>query len=101
VNIKHEYSFTSHILLYESCPLQYKFYKELEFAEVRTGGPLGGSLLHQTIEDIHRAVLRNEVNRLTDETITEWFNLNYQLLVGKHGQTDPVRTVQIDPFKTA
>lgn len=81
VNIKHEYSFTSHILFYESCPLQYKFYKELEFAEVRTGGPLGGSLLHQTIEDIHRAVLRNEVNRLTDENITEWFNLNYQLLV--------------------
>ena len=22
-------------------------------------------------------------------------------LIGKHGQTDPVRTVQIDPFKTA
>ena len=21
--------------------------------------------------------------------------------IGKHGQTDPVRTVQIDPFKTA
>ena len=28
-NIKHEYSFTSHILLYENCPQQYKFYKEL------------------------------------------------------------------------
>lgn len=24
-----------------------------------------------------------------------------QKLNGKHGQTDPVRTVQIDPFKTA
>jgi DNA helicase II / ATP-dependent DNA helicase PcrA len=79
-NLKKEYSFTSHILLYENCPLQYKFYKELEFTEVRTGGVLGGSLLHQTIEDIHKAVLRNEVHTLTDANITEWFNTNYFLL---------------------
>ncbi|MFT3920039.1 UvrD-helicase domain-containing protein [Cloacibacterium sp.] len=80
VNIKKEYSFTSHILLYENCPLQYKFYKELEFTEVRTGGVLGGSLLHQTIEDIHKAVLRDEVHTLTNENITDWFNENYYLL---------------------
>ena len=80
VNIKHEYSFTSHILLYENCPLQYKFYKELEFVEVRTGGVLGGSLLHQTIEDIHKAVLRKEFHLLTNENITGWFNSNYFLL---------------------
>lgn len=80
VNIKKEYSFTSHILLYENCPLQYKFYKELEFTEVRTGGVLGGSLLHQTIEDIHKAVLRKEESTLTNENISNWFNENYQLL---------------------
>lgn len=80
INIKKEYSFTSHILLYENCPLQYKFYKELEFTEVRTGGVLGGSLLHQTIEDIHKAVLKKEVHTLTDDNITIWFNENYYLL---------------------
>ena len=79
-NLKKEYSFTSHILLYENCPLQYKFYKELEFTEVRTGGVLGGSLLHQTIEDIHKAVLRNEIHKLSDTNITDWFNSNYHLL---------------------
>lgn len=79
-NIKHEYSFTSHILLYENCPLQYKFYKELEFVEVRTGGVIGGSLLHQTIEDIHKAVLRGEEHTLSDENITTWYNNNYFLL---------------------
>ena len=79
-NIKHEYSFTSHILLYENCPLQYKFYKELEFTEVRTGGVLGGQLLHQTIEDIHKAVLKDEVNSLTNDNIESWFNTNYHLL---------------------
>src|SRR5690606_25230996 len=80
INIKHEYSFTSHILLFENCPLQYKFYKELGFTEVRTGGVLGGSLLHQTIEDIHKAVLRGNEDHLTNENITNWFNTNYHLL---------------------
>lgn len=80
-NLKKEYSFTSHILLYENCPLQYKFYKELEFVEVRVGAVIGGSLLHQTIEDIHKAVLRGEEQRVTDENIEYWFNTNYHLLV--------------------
>ncbi|MBK9174731.1 MAG: PD-(D/E)XK nuclease family protein [Chloracidobacterium sp.] len=67
-------------MLYENCPLQYKFYKELEFVEVRTGGVLGGSLLHQTIEDIHKAVLRNEIHTLTDDNIAGWYDTNYALL---------------------
>lgn len=81
VSIKHEYAFTSHILLYENCPRQYKFYKELQFVEERKGSTLGGSLLHQTIEDIHKAVLRGEPETLTNENIESWFNTNYQLLV--------------------
>lgn len=94
-NIKHEYSFTSHILLYENCPLQYKFYKELEFVEVRTGGVLGGSLLHQTIEDIHRAVLRGEPHSsLTDERIKGWYELNYHLLAKQ--QRNQLQQGQLD-----
>jgi len=81
INIKHEYSFTSHILLYENCPRQYKFYKELQFAEERKGSTLGGSLLHETIEDIHKAVLRGEQDTLTNDNIEAWFDTNYQLLV--------------------
>jgi DNA helicase-2/ATP-dependent DNA helicase PcrA len=82
VNVKKEYAFTSHILLYENCPLKYKFYKELEFAEVRSGGMIGGTLLHQTIEDIHKAVLRDEAQHVErDELVETWFNHNYFLLV--------------------
>lgn len=33
VNLKNSFSFTSHITVYETCALQYKFYKELEFME--------------------------------------------------------------------
>lgn len=85
-NIKHEYAFTSHILLYEDCPRKYKFYKELAFTEVRQGSMIGGTLLHETIEDIHRAVLRGEERSLTDENIKGWFNTNYnQLVKSQHG----------------
>lgn len=80
-NIKHEYSFTSHVLLYERCPLQYKFYKELGFTAIRVGGTIAGTLLHNTIEDIHKAVLRGETHTLTNENIEAWFNTNYHLLV--------------------
>ena len=80
VNIKHEYSFTSHILLYEGCPRQYEFYKEFQFVEERKGSTLGGSLLHETIEDIHKAVLRGETDLLTDDNISSWFNSNYVVL---------------------
>ena len=43
VNIKNTYSFTSHITVYETCALQYKFYKELEFMPVRANAMLFGS----------------------------------------------------------
>lgn len=79
-NIKHQYSFTSHILLYENCPLQYKFFKELEFAAVRQSGPMAGTLIHQTIEDIHKAVLRGEEKTVTNGQIELWFNSNYRSL---------------------
>jgi len=79
-NVKSEYSFTSHILLYENCPQQYKFYKEMEFTEVRTGGVLAGQLLHQTIEDIHKAVIKNQSADLSDNVIEDWFHTNYYLL---------------------
>lgn len=83
VNIKHSYSFTSHIALFENCSLQYKFYKELGFTPVRVGATLFGSLVHQTIEDVHRAALRDEVHLINDENIEKWFNNNYNSLIKK------------------
>lgn len=80
VNIKKTFSFTSHITVYETCSRQYKFYKELEFMPVRTGAMLFGTLVHQTIEDIHKAALRHEEDKITPENITGWFNSNYTAL---------------------
>jgi len=77
VNIKQSYSFTSHIAVYENCSLQYKFFKELGFTPVRTGSTLFGTLVHQTIEDIHRAVLHKEQETIIPENIKTWFESNY------------------------
>lgn len=82
-NLKREYSFTSHILLYENCPLQYKFYKELEFSPIRKGSTIFGVLVHQTIEDIHRAIIRGEKNSINEDIIAGWFNVNYNSLLKK------------------
>ena len=77
VNIKNTYSFTSHITVYETCALQYKFYKELEFQPVRANAMLFGTLVHETIEDIHRAALRHEEQSITEENVSRWFDSNY------------------------
>ena len=81
IDIKKSFSFTSHILVYETCPLQYKFFNELEFSPVRVGAMMFGTLVHQTIEDIHRAVLRKEKHLITKENISRWFEANYSSLV--------------------
>ena len=50
-----------------------------EFTAVRTGSVMFGQLLHQTIEDIHKAVLKGNRDTLTNENIEGWFNTNYHL----------------------
>lgn len=80
VNIKREYSFTSHLVLFENCAEQYRFFKELEFSPVRKSPILFGTLVHQTIEDIHKTVLRGEEYKLNPEQIESWFDTNYAYL---------------------
>lgn len=77
VNIKNTYSFTSNITVYETCARQYKFYKELEFMPVRANAMLFGTLVHETIEDVHKAALRHEEAKITKENISQWFDANY------------------------
>lgn len=98
VNLKQEYSFTSHIILYETCARQYRFYKELAFSPVRQGPILFGTLVHQTIEDIHKAVLREETEKVNSQQIEDWFHSNYQNLSKKERVylSEPVRNVALD-----
>ena len=79
-SIKKEYSYTGDILTYERCPLFYKFFRALGFSEVRVGATLFGALVHETIEDVHKAVLRGERETITNENIETWLNTNYNNL---------------------
>lgn len=83
INLKREYSFTSHITVFENCAEQYRFFKELEFAPIRESPMLFGTLVHQTIEDIHKMVLRGEEHTLNREGIEAWFSANYSMLSKK------------------
>lgn len=83
INLKREYSFTSHIAVFESCAEQYRFFKDLEFAPIRESPMLFGTLVHQTIEDIHKAVLRGEEATVTSDAIESWFSANYAMLSKK------------------
>jgi DNA helicase-2/ATP-dependent DNA helicase PcrA len=80
INLKRQYSFTSDILLYEKCPEQYRLFKELEFSPVRISPMLFGTLVHQTIEDIHKSILNGEESQISEQNITNWFEENYDLL---------------------
>ena len=95
VNLKNTFSFTSHISVYETCSIQYKFYKDLGFAPVRVNAMLFGMLVHQTIEDIHRAALRHEEHLIQRENIVGWFDTNYMSL------TKSERTYLAEPQRDA
>lgn len=88
-NLKKSYAFTSDISKFERCSVEYKMFRELGFSEIRLGSTLFGSLVHQTIEDIHDAVLRNEVLSISDN-IEKWFDNNYQgLVLSEHSYLSP------------
>ena len=80
VNLKETYSFTSHIAVYEECALQYKFFKELGFTATRVGATIFGTIVHETIEDVHRAVLRQEEHLVTPDNIRSWLEMNYSTI---------------------
>jgi DNA helicase-2/ATP-dependent DNA helicase PcrA len=83
INLKREYSFTSHITVFENCAEQYRFFKELEFSPIRESPMLFGTLVHQTIEDIHKTVLKGEEGSISQDTIKGWFSANYAMLSKK------------------
>ncbi|MGP2522357.1 ATP-dependent helicase [Pantoea ananatis] len=83
VNIKKEYAFTSHITLFETCAEQYRLFKELEFQPVKASPMLFGTLIHETLEDIHKMAIRGEENQITEKNINVWLMDNYQNLANR------------------
>jgi DNA helicase-2/ATP-dependent DNA helicase PcrA len=51
------YSYTGDFLLYRRCPRQYMLFKKYGFAPARSLTMFFGSLVHQTIEDLHQRII--------------------------------------------
>lgn len=81
VPIKKTFSFTNHIKVYETCPRQYQFFREYDFTPSRSAEIFFGSVVHQTIEDIHRWVLEGQALRLVKMAIPGFFDANFRALV--------------------
>jgi len=78
---KKSFSFTSHIKVYETCPRQYQYFQYFDFTPSRTAEVLFGSLVHQTIEDIHRLILGGHGLGEVNGQIVDLFNNNYRYLL--------------------
>lgn len=79
--LKKTFSFTNHLKVYETCPRQYQFFREYEFTPSRSAEIFFGSLVHQTIEDIHRWVLEGQALNLIKMAIPGLFEANFRGLV--------------------
>jgi len=51
------FSYTGDYLLYRQCPRQYPFFRKYGFAPSRSQVMFFGSLVHQTIEDLHQELI--------------------------------------------
>jgi DNA helicase-2/ATP-dependent DNA helicase PcrA len=71
----------SNINDYEICPQQYLFYHEYEFELSKSAQFLFGSLIHLTIEDIHKEIHNGKTPSV--EKIDSWFKDNYETLLLK------------------
>jgi DNA helicase-2/ATP-dependent DNA helicase PcrA len=87
-------SLTSHINVYRRCSRQYAFYSEYGFAPSFAAQVFFGTVVHQTIEDIHRHVLDRRPEPLNDMEIERYFIRNSELL-RKHG-VHPLAPAQRD-----
>ena len=66
IHYKHVYSFTSHISVYDGCPMQYKFYKEYAFAQNKMFHTSVGSLVHATLEDMNKCIISGNLERVDE-----------------------------------
>lgn len=91
-SVKHSYSFTSDVLSYEHCPLQYKYFHELGFARSREEPMVFGTLVHETVEDINKSVIDGQIP--TPDMIQKWFDRNYANLRASTGNALDRATLQ-------
>ena len=78
--VKKTYSFTGDLKIYETCPRQYRFFREYDFTPSRSAVIFFGLLVHQTIEEIHRIVLDGNLDTIDEPHIRGLFDRTFRFL---------------------
>lgn len=78
--VKKTYSFTGDLKIYETCPRQYKFFREFDFTPSRSAVIFFGLLVHQTIEEIHRIALEGKLHTIDGSRIRDLFDQTFHFL---------------------
>lgn len=73
-------SLTGDVNAYRRCSRQYRFFKNHGFSPSFAAQVFFGSVVHQTIEDIHRHVLDERQDPLTEDLIEFYFVRNSEIL---------------------
>jgi DNA helicase-2/ATP-dependent DNA helicase PcrA len=79
--VRKTFSFTSDLKVYETCPRQYQFFRLYQFTPARSAEYFFGTLVHQTIEEMHRWAMDGKADSLDEARIGEFFQFNYQNLL--------------------
>jgi DNA helicase II / ATP-dependent DNA helicase PcrA len=79
--VRKTFSFTSDLKVYETCPRQYEFFRFYQFTPARSAEYLFGSLVHQTIEEVHRLAMDGKATILNETNVQEIFHFNYKNLL--------------------
>ena len=66
---KKTYSFTGDLKIHETCPRQYRFFREYDFTPSRSAVIFFGLLVHQSIEEIDRIALDGRLHTLDEPRI--------------------------------
>ena len=77
---KKTYSFTGDLKIYETCPRQYRFFREYDFTPSRSAVIFFGLLVHQSIEEIHRIALDGRLLTLDEPRIRDLFDRIFRFL---------------------
>ncbi len=65
------YSYTGDYLIYKRCPRNYMIFGKYEFAPSRSQTMFFGSLVHETIEDLHQFLISKRMPEMTPEGIDD------------------------------
>lgn len=80
VPVKKRFSFTGDLMVYETCPRQYQYFRHFDFTPSRSAVIFFGLLVHETIEEIHRIVLDGRLATLDEDRIRGIFDRTFYFL---------------------